>query len=131
MRYMFWPRRCGLISRNNRQVMNDGPVANHGDPGQGNTRTKNEQPANQEEEKDDHSESDNSNEDGGLAKLLAGLGPEECYEILEVSDGGVRKLESLPEKSARPSHKRAFILRRKTTEQKAREAAVFTNSGKV
>lgn len=38
-------------------------------------------------------------------------------------------LESLSEKSARPFHRRAFILRRKTTEQKAREAAVFTNAG--
>lgn len=37
-------------------------------------------------------------------------------------------LESLSEKSARPFHRRAFILRRKTTEQKAREAAVFTNA---
>ncbi|TFK97514.1 hypothetical protein BDV98DRAFT_513876, partial [Pterulicium gracile] len=70
-------------------------------------------------------------DDGGLAKLLAALGPEECYEILEVSSTGVQKLDSLPEKSTGPTHRRAFILRRKTTEQKLREAAVFTNAGKV
>lgn len=72
---------------------------------------------------------DGPDEDGGLARLLSGLGPEECYEIFEVSVNGVQKLDPLNPKPARPSHKRAFILRRKATEQNAWEAAVFASDG--
>ncbi|TFK98317.1 hypothetical protein BDV98DRAFT_595820 [Pterulicium gracile] len=49
---------------------------------------------------------DHPTEDGGLAKLLTGLATEECYELFEVFDTGVQKLDSLPEKPIRSSHKR-------------------------
>lgn len=96
-----------------------------GDAGEGGLEPEDNQGANSR--KKDDCTVDGPDEDGGLARLLSGLGPEECYEIFEVSVNGVQKLDPLNPKPARPSHKRAFILRRKATEQNAWEAAVFAS----
>lgn len=92
------------------QAVDAADTANHEDAGLG---------RDVQEEKV-HRGLDHPTEDGGLAKLLAGLATEECYELFEVFDTGVQKLDSLPEKPIRSSHKRVFILRRKTSEQRAR-----------